>query len=361
MKKTLVALAVLASTGSAFAAGHTAAPASSVTLFGILDASVTNVDKNAAGASFTGLTTSNVASSQFGMRGSEALSGGLRAIFELTADVDTNNGAFDLTPSGYNNGALFRRASWVGLAGDFGQVTLGRRLNPLLIGAGGDQILAGNSTAVSRAAALNYADFWTKNAVTYVSPNMGGFTMHGQYGFRNQAKGDDGSMYSLVGVYAGGPLSASVGFEKVEGGVAATDNTVAAPGVAKEVAFGTVKYAMGPFTVGGGVFETKVKVAGVPKRTGYTVNFGYAVSKQLTTSLSFNDFEAAGDKKSTQVVTLQGRYALSPRSSLYALYNAIDNGSTITFFPTWGSRALVGSRGVNTKQNALTVGVIHAF
>jgi len=358
MKKTLVALAVLASTGSVFAAGHAAAPASSVTLFGILDASVTNVDKNAAGASFTGLATSNVASSQFGMRGSEALSGGLRAIFELAADVDTNNGSFDTTPAGYNNGALFRRASWVGLAGGFGQVTVGRRLNPLLIGAAGDQVLAGNSTAVSRAAALNYADFWTKNAVTYVSPNMGGITLHAQYGFRNQAKGDDGSMYSLVGVYAGGPLSATVGYEKVEGGVAATDNTVAAPGVAKEVTFGTVKYAMGPFTVGAGLYETKA--VGAAKRTGFTVNLGYAINKQITTSLSFNDFEAKGDASSTQVVTLQGRYALSPRSSLYALYNSIDNGSTIAFFPTWGTRALAGTR-PGKQQNALTVGIIHAF
>ena len=95
MKKTLVALAVLASAGTAFAAGHAAAPASSVTLFGILDAGVTHIDKTANGKSFSGLTSSNVASSQFGMRGSENIGGGLRAIFELTADVDTNNGTFD--------------------------------------------------------------------------------------------------------------------------------------------------------------------------------------------------------------------------------------------------------------------------
>ena len=41
MKKTLVALAALASVGTAFAAGHAAAPASSVTLFGIVDAGMT--------------------------------------------------------------------------------------------------------------------------------------------------------------------------------------------------------------------------------------------------------------------------------------------------------------------------------
>jgi len=177
MKKTLVALAVLASTGTAFA--QAAAPASSVTLFGILDASVTNVDKNAAGASFTGLTDSNVASSQFGMRGSENIGGGLRAIFELTADVNITNGTFDATAANsYSSGALFRRGSYVGLAGSFGQVTLGRRLNPFLIGAAVDQIHAANSTQTARAVAMGYADFWTKNAVTYVSPAVNGFTVH---------------------------------------------------------------------------------------------------------------------------------------------------------------------------------------
>jgi predicted porin len=353
MKKSLVALAVLASTGTAFAAGHAAAPASSVTLFGILDAGVTNVDKNTSGASFTGLTSSNVASSQFGMRGSENIGGGLRAIFELAADVDTNNGAFDSTPAGYNNGTLFRRGSWAGLAGGFGQITFGRRLNPMIVGAAGDQVLSSNSTATARAAAMNYADFWTKNAVTYVSPTMSGLTVHAQYGFDNVAgAGDNGSMYSLTAIYSQGALSATGGYHKVAGGIAATDNVVAAPGVEKEVTFVTGKYAMGPFTIGAGFHQTKA--AGSAKREATTINLGYNFSKQLLSSISYGDYEG------TKVATLQGRYVLSARTSLYGLFNSIDNGTVTTFFPIWGARALAGGR-AGKQQNALTVGVIHAF
>ena len=357
MKKSLVALAAMALTGTAFAQS---AP-SSVTLFGIVDAGIANVSKNAAGLSWTGMATSNIASSQFGLRGSEDLGGGLRAIFELTADLNPENGTFDATAANsMNSGALFRRGSYVGLAGGFGQLTVGRRLNPFILGAAGDQILAGNSTNTARAAAMNFADFWTKNAITYVSPTMGGLTIHGQYAMSNFAgRAADGTMSSLTAIYAAGPFSATAGYEKLDGGLTAAEaaattgisTVVAAPLVAKkEATFVTAKYVMGAFSVGGGVYQ--VKVPGAVTRDGTSINLGYAFSKELLTSVSYNDYEG------TKVATLQGRYVLSPRTSLYALYNDIDNGSVVTFVPTWGARG--NARPANT-QSAFTVGVIHAF
>ncbi|MEY3286875.1 MAG: hypothetical protein RL500_1605 [Pseudomonadota bacterium] len=365
MKKTLVALAVLASSGTAFA--QAAAPASSVTLFGILDASVTNVDKNAAGASFTGLTDSNVASSQFGMRGSENIGGGLRAIFELTADVNTTNGTFDATAANaYSSGALFRRGSWVGLAGSFGQITLGRRLNPFLIGAAVDQVHAANSTQTARAAAMGYADFWTKNAVTYVSPAMNGFTVHLQHGMSNTAgRTGDGTMMAAVAVYSKGPLNASAGYEKIDGGLTAVEvaatsgvsTVVAAPAVGKkEAQYINARYAMGPITLGAGFFQVKGAIANTAATTstrdGSSVHARYDFSKQASASLSYNDFEG------TKVTTLQARYVLSPRTSLYGLMNSIDNGKVTTFVPTWGARA---NPRPGNNQTALSAGVIHAF
>ncbi|MFM8344771.1 MAG: porin, partial [Betaproteobacteria bacterium] len=76
MKKTLVALAALAASTAAFAQS---APASSVTLYGRLDGAVVNVDKaNASNRSLTGVGDSTLASSIWGMRGSENLGGGMR-------------------------------------------------------------------------------------------------------------------------------------------------------------------------------------------------------------------------------------------------------------------------------------------
>ena len=77
MKKSLIALAVLAASGAAMAQ-------SSVTLFGIVDTAVGYVDNaNAAGDSVYGLTTSGNAISRLGFRGVEDLGGGLKAGFLL--------------------------------------------------------------------------------------------------------------------------------------------------------------------------------------------------------------------------------------------------------------------------------------
>ena len=75
MKKSLIALAVLAASGAAMAQ-------SSVTLFGIIDTNVGYVDNtNAAGDSKYGIGTSGNATSRLGFRGVEDLGGGLKAGF----------------------------------------------------------------------------------------------------------------------------------------------------------------------------------------------------------------------------------------------------------------------------------------
>jgi len=75
MKKSLVALAVLAASGAAMAQ-------SSVTLFGVVDAGYA-VGKGATNK--TQLATDRIGSSRLGFRGVEDLGGGMRAEFWLEA------------------------------------------------------------------------------------------------------------------------------------------------------------------------------------------------------------------------------------------------------------------------------------
>ena len=111
MKKSLFALAAL----GAFAGAAQAQ--SSVTLFGTIDAgmqyisnggvasSATTVGSDAGAGSATNATSagpntgnafayydSAIASSQWGMKGTEDLGGGLKANFMLVGDANTNNG-----------------------------------------------------------------------------------------------------------------------------------------------------------------------------------------------------------------------------------------------------------------------------
>ena len=83
MKKSLIALAVMAAAGAASAQ-------SSVTLFGVVDA--TCPAARAASATRFQLTNSGYNSSRLGFRGTEDLGGGMSASFWLEAGVNNDNG-----------------------------------------------------------------------------------------------------------------------------------------------------------------------------------------------------------------------------------------------------------------------------
>ena len=123
MKKTLIALAAVAATGAAFAQ-------SSVTLYGVADAGI--VKTNKAGLGYTNdklqLSTNNTlnnGNSRLGVRGVEDLGGGLKASFNFEQGLSLDNGA-----AGTFSGGAFGRAAYMALAGGFGEVSMGRRLNP---------------------------------------------------------------------------------------------------------------------------------------------------------------------------------------------------------------------------------------
>src|SRR4051812_3948147 len=138
MKKTLIALAALATAGVASAQ-------SSVTLFGVVDLSYENV--HTAAGRVSGLAPSANSSSRLGFRGVEDLGGGMSASFWLEAAIAPQSGISSSGTTGNNqnppaagatplfNGATaggltFNRRSTVSLSGGFGEVRLGRDYTP---------------------------------------------------------------------------------------------------------------------------------------------------------------------------------------------------------------------------------------
>ena len=113
MKKTLLALAAIAASSAAFAQ-------SSVTLYGVVDASVESVKGN---NTVTRVSSDNLASSRIAFKGVEDLGGGLKATFLLDAAVAVDTGAAGST--------LFGRSAYVGLTGGFGTLRAGRPVNTL--------------------------------------------------------------------------------------------------------------------------------------------------------------------------------------------------------------------------------------
>ena len=218
MKKSLIALAVLAASGAAMAQ-------SSVTLFGIVDTNVSYLDgvSNADGTnteSKYGIGTSGNATSRLGFRGVEDLGGGLKAGFHLEGEIFGDDG----NASGFN----FKRRSTVSLAGGFGEVRLGRDQVPSYtkfisydvfgqVGIGqfmGWSDWATNpdvGTTVSTADASNVR---SSNMISYYTPNFGGLTAGLGYGFDEQTTGKDGRYVGGYVAYDNGPLSLAASYDQ---------------------------------------------------------------------------------------------------------------------------------------------------
>lgn len=125
MNKKIVAMAC----GAAMLAG-TAHAQTNVTVYGILDAAVEYYDNaDAAKNSVTRMPSlgGGMFPSRLGFRGTEDLGGGLKAVFVLENGLAPDSGTLG------QGGRLFGRQAYVGLAGDWGQVTFGRNYNMLTI------------------------------------------------------------------------------------------------------------------------------------------------------------------------------------------------------------------------------------
>jgi predicted porin len=184
MQKKLIALAVASvASGAAFAQTN-------VTMYGIADAGYVYSSGDAVRGvpgnnEFSGIQSGLLSGSRLGFRGEEALGNGLKAVFtlEYSLNIDNNSGVG-------NTGGLNARQQFVGLAGNFGQVALGRQYSP------GYQATANNDPAGG--AAFEPQSYMTaqagntitpnsgarwNNAISYTTPNWGGFTGKAIYSF----------------------------------------------------------------------------------------------------------------------------------------------------------------------------------
>ncbi|MEW6480786.1 MAG: porin [Pseudomonadota bacterium] len=226
MKKTLIALAALAST-AAFAQ-------SSVTLYGVADASLSKVTDKSAALSSAGVM--NNGTSRWGVRGTEDLGGGLKAGFNFEQGLSLNDGT--LAKSGAGE---FGRAAWMNLSGGFGEVRLGRTLNPSFYAAAAWELTgaANYSVVVSQFGAV-LGGIRNSSQIAYTSPNMGGFSATVGYVLKGNSANEKAKV-DLNAIYANGPLAVALGYNKVQD-------------AEKNVHVGA-RYNFGMFTLAGGYMD----------------------------------------------------------------------------------------------------------
>ena len=168
---------------------------------------------------------------RLGVKGSEELGGGLKAIYQIELGInptDTNNNLIN------NADTISMRNTFVGLAGGWGTALMGRHDTPLKISTGKLDFFA--DTLADMNGTVGFQDLRADNAVAYISPSLSGFTLAaaivpsgGSNGLGNNflggSTGANGGVntesdqvngaWSIAAIYSNGPFYASAAYESL--------------------------------------------------------------------------------------------------------------------------------------------------
>ena len=351
MKQSILALAVLAALSP-----HVASAQDSVQVYGLLDAGVEAVNHAAPGGSGTvRVVSGGKNTSRWGVRGSEELGAGLKAVFNLEGGILMDTGASD--------GALFKRQAWVGLEGDFGRVIVGRsftttydlviKFDPLGFAPNYSWATSGGATGPSKYGMTTSFD----NLVKYRGAS-GDFTWGATIGLGEGAgKAADGRKLALGGSWFGGSLGLMAAWEQING------NTLAATSRRdRTTAFHlAADYKTGPWRASAGMRGYKLQPGGPAadlRGDTYWGGVSRVVDKLTLTGAVYHvdvkDLPRGQDADPTMFVA-RGMLALSGRTDLYlsAAHARGRHGQLVGL-----SR---DDSGTGTTQSGITAGIQHRF
>ena len=204
MKKSLIALAVLAASGATMAQ-------SSVTLYGRADVGVGS--EKVDGESSTKMINGGLTTSRWGLRGTEDLGGGLKAHFKFEQRLDLSTGEVQ-SPS-------FKGEASMGLMGGFGKLTLGRGYtvyDDARALSVSNSVFDSSFTPASNGVFKSGGDYSSRfnNKITYALPKLGGVYGGIEYALDEDATVDANMLGAKIG-YKAGPLDVALGLQQEKG------------------------------------------------------------------------------------------------------------------------------------------------
>ena len=399
MKKKLLAAAVVSAFAAPVAFAQTA-PAN-VTIYGNLQMEFFRISADGANGN-ANLNSRNAVSSPgsffVGFRGTEALGGGLSAIWQVEQGAG-GDGTGTTSTWGSRN-------TFLGLAGGFGRVYMGIMDSPYkrvmginntpmmrtgLTGPQGINAIMNNgdtsgdpfqttfSGTVANTTAFSRR---TANSVNYDSPDFGGFSVQAQYG-ANEGRAVTGAgvnpyLYSLAGTYRGGPFAVGLGYQRHNEfrGVGLDDQSYVVSG----------SWTSGPFLIQGAYsrLEYATLASGDTKRDNWLIGGAYAAGNHrfrlqyqqandtkgavignglLSTAIgNVGQFNGSGSDTGAKIWSANYGYLLSKRTEVYAFYVNLNNDNN-------GRTNLAGSAAIGVTGSALRgmdadifgVGIAHTF
>ncbi|MBU9366042.1 porin [Burkholderia multivorans] len=380
----------LASTllGLTATASGTAHAQSSVTLYGITDAGISYL-KTSTGNRFS-LLSGGLSGDRWGLKGSEDLGGGLKAIFQLESGFSIGTGKLA------QGGREFGRQSFAGLTSErLGSVVAGRMYDPIVdlvqpLTADG----AGGSVPFATPGDVDNNDFSARvsNAVKYLSPTFGRVRFEALVAPGGVA-GSLGQGYTLsaAALYAGGPLKIAAGYFQAAnadgttairtgwnsassdsffqgGSINAAYQSAHVIGVAQVAA----QYEVGALQLGAGYSNARYTADGHSAfanterfDTGRVYGF-YRVTPALRLGAGYVFTSASGDASAHYNEVSAGTfYRLSKLTDVYltAAFERASGTQRTTSGGLQAARATISSYGIDGSgtQTIVTAGLRHRF
>jgi predicted porin len=293
MKKTLIALAVLAASSASMA---------QVTLYGVADLSLsaTNQTGVRSDASMSGNGLLNDGNSRWGIKTVEDLGGGLKLTAQFEQNINYENGATGTTDSRY---------AYMALDGSFGRIKAGRTLTPSFFGVAAWELTgAANFTAVGNQFAFAGAGSRNNSEFSYTTPNFGGLTATlGYVTELDLAAAGSPSKTDANVIYAAGPLAVGFSYNKVSNvsdgnyslGASYNFGSFIVAGSYQDPAGNQQGWSLGASVpVGAWKFTVDVAQDTGYDDTNYLLYAGYSLSKRTTVYTAYHNDGKSGKKDS---------------------------------------------------------------
>lgn len=402
MQKKLIALA-LAGLASSAAFAQT-----NVTIYGVIDEYVgygrSNNDRlinpltglpiatTGGDQKFYGLQQGGLSGSRLGFKGEEGLGNGLKAIFVYEFG--------SLDPSANANGIGNTRQAYVGLTGGWGTAIGGKlqtpgydnalKFDPMAASVFSPQLLMSTNAGMT---IQGSAQGRVPNTVAYVTPNFSGFTGEIVYSFGEQVTGTNWNGFggsngfdkaqSIWGAnlnYDNGPLAVGLAYHGINNLGGTGNNPIAQDlkqtewelGASYDFKmvklFGSYQYIkQDNFLSAGNGVNLGLPFGGNVKGNLWNVGVTVPVGANGVVKLAYshygnsvpNLFFGNNNDQSSQSYGIDYEYSLSKRTTAYAGYNYINNGSNTNYgYPATGVSVVPS---VDNNAWLLGAGIRHTF
>lgn len=323
----------------------------SIQVYGIMDMTLRyTTNESATGAGKTQVGDGHLTGSRLGFQGSEALGGGVNAIFNLESGLLPDTGTLGA------GGALFGRNASLGIAGDFGSVKVGRQFN-----TAHDMIGSYEPMAIANLGLVGFqAQYTTTRFDNMVKYNgiFGKFAVGASYAFGETAgRARDNARYAFSLAYRDGPLRIGGAWQVRNTVTSYFGTTVPQSDSLLRTVGGT--YEIGQARLYLGYTDHKLDIARRHNQVLYT---GFRYNRDAWSYIAQVDYDrlhapdSEGARTTSSVMAL---YALSKRTELYAEadHTTLQGGwrllgATAGFYtPFYG----------NDKRTGVELGLRHRF